>query len=161
MQAFYIHQLNRLPIKYQKGFLRMRMSVSWKSTREKLKEILFQYLIKSDRIITYNMVQCILIKTTIPNILIGTLPLFWYPIKPVVLKDIYFHNVFVVTLFNPTLLFSKLNLKGIEFIKDERVEKYFIGKKIGEAMLKSERFGYFLYLIENCLHTEEAVISLI
>lgn len=95
------------------------------------------------------------------NLLIGTLPLFWYRIKPSVLKEIYFHNVFVVTLFNPTSLYSRLNEKGIEFIKDERSGKYFIGKKIGKAMLKFERFTYFLYLIENCLHTEEAVISLI
>ncbi|OIR12663.1 hypothetical protein GALL_57300 [mine drainage metagenome] len=95
------------------------------------------------------------------NILIGASPLFWYPIKPEILKEIYFQNIFCLTLFNPTKLYSSLNTMGINFMKDESTGKYFLGKKLDIGIMRLEYFNYFLILIENLLHTQDAVISII
>jgi hypothetical protein len=96
-----------------------------------------------------------------PKTLIGTSPIFWYPIRPDILKDIYFQNVFVLSMFNPTQLFLDLGKKGLEFIRDEHTGKLFFGKKIGEKTLWFENLSYFLNLIKDHLQTEEAVITAI
>jgi hypothetical protein len=95
------------------------------------------------------------------RIQIGAPPLFWYPIKPKILKQMYFFEIFVLTLFNPTNFFSELQEMGIELMKEENSNKLYFGKKTDEGIIRFEYFNYFFSLIENNLHTPEAVISLI
>ena len=96
-----------------------------------------------------------------PINMIGTAPIFWYPIKPEVLKEIYFQNVFVTTVFNPTQFFNGLREMGIEFVKDAVSGKFSLQKNIGDAKMRFEYFNYFLLLIKEHLHTRQAVISVI
>jgi hypothetical protein len=95
------------------------------------------------------------------RILIGCAPLFWYPIKPIILKQIYFLEIYVLTLFNPTNFLADLSEIGIELIKDEVTNKPFFGKKGKKGIIKIEYFNYFFSLIENSLHTPKAVVSMI
>ncbi|HLK29061.1 MAG TPA: hypothetical protein VKT28_10775 [Puia sp.] len=96
-----------------------------------------------------------------PISLIGTCPIFWYPIRPDIIKEIYFQNVFVLSLFNPTELFLNLKKLGLEFSKDEDTGKFYFGKMIGEKRMWIENISYFLSLIKDHLQTEEAVIEAI
>ncbi|HEY4877088.1 MAG TPA: hypothetical protein VIH86_16025 [Puia sp.] len=96
-----------------------------------------------------------------PKHLIGTSPIFWYPIRPDILKEIYFQNIYLLTLFNPTQFFLDLKKIGLDFYKDENDGKIHFGKMIGLKKMQLQNIDYFLALIRDHLQTEEACIEAI
>ena len=66
-----------------------------------------------------------------------------------------------MTLFNPSDFISDLEEIGLEVVRDDVTKKIFFGKKIGKGVIRFEYFSYFFSLIQNNLHTPDAVISLI
>jgi hypothetical protein len=85
----------------------------------------------------------------------GTIPLFWYPLSPSLLKDLYFLNFIVTTLFNPVHIIDDLKQRGYHIESKYNTEPYAIGR----AQLKY--FDSMITLITNHLHTEQSVLGMI
>ena len=85
----------------------------------------------------------------------GTVPLFWHPIESKVLKQMYFLNTIVVSLFNPVHLIEEIEKLG-----------YFVDSKYSDKKRENikptkgiDRFDLFISYIINFLMTESFVIK--
>lgn len=84
----------------------------------------------------------------------GTVPLFWHPINIKALKQLYFLDTIVVSLFNPVHLISEIENMG--FHVDSKYSK----KKVEVKQAKGvERFDLFISYIINFLMTEAFVLE--
>lgn len=84
----------------------------------------------------------------------GTVPLFWHPINIKALKQLYFLDTIVVSLFNPVHLISEIENMG--FYVDSKYSK----KKVEVKQAKCvERFDIFISYIINFLMTEAFVLE--
>lgn len=87
----------------------------------------------------------------------GTVPLFWHPIKPDLLKQLYFLDSMIISLFNPIHL-----IKDIENLGYNVESKYVENKKEtdkNKRQKKIERFDLFISYIINFLMTENVVLD--
>lgn len=91
----------------------------------------------------------------------GATPIFWWPTDIDFIRKIFFHEVMLITLFNPVHFIRKIKKEGceIEKIKDGRSFK--VTKTFGEKRMTFEEFDYYLYLIQNHFMKEEAVVDII
>ncbi|MCL6264928.1 hypothetical protein [Flagellimonas myxillae] len=85
----------------------------------------------------------------------GTIPLFWHPIDYNVLKQVYFLNTIVISLFNPVHLIEEIEKLG-----------YFVDSKYSNKKREDikptkgiDRFDLFISYIINFLMTESFVIE--
>lgn len=85
----------------------------------------------------------------------GTVPLFWHPIDSNVLKQMYFLNTIVISLFNPVHLIEDIEKLG-----------YFVDSKYSDKKREDvkptkgiDRFDLFISYIINFLMTESFVIK--
>lgn len=86
----------------------------------------------------------------------GTVPLFWHPINIKALKQLYFFDTIVISLFNPIHLISEIENMG--FHVDSKYSK----KKVEVKQTKGvERFDLFISYIINFLMTEAFVLETI
>ncbi|WP_281922035.1 hypothetical protein [Flavobacterium collinsii] len=84
----------------------------------------------------------------------GTVPLFWHPINIKALKQLYFLNTIVISLFNPLHLISEIENMG--FHVDSKYSK----KKVEVKQTKGvQNFDRFISYIINFLMTEEFVLE--
>jgi hypothetical protein len=90
---------------------------------------------------------------------LGTLPVFWWPLKTDTIKKLLFQEFVVFTIFNPAHFISKLEAAGFTVtFEDERAFNI-------EYTLKDKRFSvmglqYFLGLICFYFYKEDEVIDL-
>lgn len=87
----------------------------------------------------------------------GTVPLFWHPLKNNLLKQMYFLDTVVISLFNPIHLIEKIEKLGYY------VDSKYANKKSEEIKPQKgiERFDLFISYIINFLMTESFVIETI
>ena len=85
----------------------------------------------------------------------GTVPLFWHPIDSKVLKQMYFLNTIVISLFNPVHLIEEIEKLGY-FVES----KYSNKKREDIKPTKGiDRFDLFISYIINFLMTESFVLE--
>jgi len=90
---------------------------------------------------------------------IGTSPPFWGNLKIETLKEMYFKDVIVYSLFNPVYLFESLEKLGIEITGKKG--KWFANKKDDKVDFRFEGFSYFISLITDHLQHESTVYETI
>jgi hypothetical protein len=93
--------------------------------------------------------------------LLGTVPLFWWPVQTDFLRKLFFQDAFVVTLYNPLHLMTKLRSLGYEVqpIGDGRRRK--ITKAIGRTRMVLHRMEYFEQLVKEHLVSEDTIIAIL
>lgn len=85
----------------------------------------------------------------------GTAPLFWYPLSPELLKDLYLSNFLVITVFNPAHILDDLQQRGFN-VKS----KYSTSPEIpGKPQIQF--FDSMITLITNHLQTEESILKML
>ncbi|MEE9913196.1 MAG: hypothetical protein K4571_15900 [Deltaproteobacteria bacterium] len=90
---------------------------------------------------------------------LGTLPVFWWPLKTDTIKKLLFQEYMAFTIFNPAHFISKLEAAGFT-VNFENERTFNI-----EYMLKDKRFSvmglpYFIRLICYYLYKEEEVMAI-
>ncbi|PLX51154.1 MAG: hypothetical protein C0613_00675 [Desulfobulbaceae bacterium] len=92
-------------------------------------------------------------------IMLGMVPLFWWPISPNLIKQIIFQDLVLVTIFNPSFLMEKLESVGFETENNGR--KYRVYEMIDNNRLEFEGVSYFMRMIQQYLFTEESILDLL
>ena len=97
-----------------------------------------------------------------PRLQLGITPLFWHTISPALLKQIYFQEVGVITIFNPSFLMSKLAEHGFVYYSAISDKKIRLGKfmRDSETAWVIENFGFFKQLVKTFLQSEESIVQL-
>ncbi len=95
-----------------------------------------------------------------PHFIVGSLPLFWWPLSANVLRSIIFQEVIVVSIYNQAHLFARLRACGFE-IEAKGQQEYRLEKRIGELTFYVERFSYFIHLIQRNLQSEDFVVEIL
>lgn len=90
----------------------------------------------------------------------GSIPLFWMAINNDILKEIYFYEFQVFTLFNPIHLIEKIIEQGIN-IESNFYKNGFSVKSQNKPYMKLESFDLFIPYIVNHLQTEQSVLSIL
>lgn len=105
----------------------------------------------------------IFIRTIDPRlgILPGGLPIFWWPVDNNVLKEIYFGELFVITVYNLAFFIHKLRALGLEVSWDAKKEELNITRRTPERTETIFNNRYFIALIQNWLISEDSIIGLI
>ncbi len=85
----------------------------------------------------------------------GTIPLFWHPINNNVLKQMYFLNSIVISLFNPIHLIEEIEKLGY-FVDSKYSNKK---REYTKPTKGIDRFDLFISYIINFLMTETFVIE--
>lgn len=93
--------------------------------------------------------------------ILGTRPIFWWPVSKTIIKDLIFKNVILMTWYNPAHLAQKLRTKGYQVSIGRKPEDYKIEKTIGNGSTKIEQAWYFFELVQGQLVEESAVVDLI
>jgi len=95
-----------------------------------------------------------------PQFLIGSTPLFWWPVDIEFLRKLYFREIIIATIYNPAHFINKLRSLGFTVTQQKKyqcsVEKTVDGKNI-----EIEGFSYFVHFIQNHLLREDAVIDIL
>jgi hypothetical protein len=95
------------------------------------------------------------------GILPGTIPLFWWPVDNEILRQIYFDELFVFTIYNLAFLIQKLRALGLAVKWDEKNEELLIMRKTPERSEAISNNRYFIALVQSWLIREESVIELV
>lgn len=95
------------------------------------------------------------------NIYPGAKPIFWLPINDEALKQIYFKEVQIITIFNPLFLVKEMAKDGFVLEYVEECKKNCFVKQVGEGKLIFENFSHFFPLISNHLFQIKDVKTLI
>ena len=96
----------------------------------------------------------------IDNNIRGSIPLFWMDIDDKVLRDIYFQDFEVISMFNPVHLIEELIDNGV-FINSNFYPEKKIPKDIKHPIIKVEYFDLFLPFIVGHLQTEKSVVRIV
>lgn len=88
------------------------------------------------------------------------IPLFWWPISQRVVQDIVFLRFMVITIFNPSHLFSRLEEIGYT-IKPHGSGKYEVRKEHKGKQIGLGEASYYLSMIQEYLFDEESIVNLI
>ncbi len=95
-----------------------------------------------------------------PNFLFGTIPLFWWPVDPEIIRSIIFEEVIIFSIYNPAHLFERLECDGFE-IEVVSPKHFLLRKHIGKSMIAFEHFDYFVSLIQHNLIPEDVVFNVV
>jgi hypothetical protein len=91
---------------------------------------------------------------------LGTLPVFWWPLKTGNIKKLLFEEFVVFTIFNPAHFISRLEAAGfVVTFKDDR--EFTIEYAVGNKRFLLMGMAYYLCLICFCLYKEEEVIDML
>lgn len=96
-----------------------------------------------------------------PVHLIGTMPVFWWDLDLELIRQILFHEIEVVALFNPAHLVSKLERKGFDVVMSPEDGKLLVSKRSANCEFRVEGMDYFTRLITQCLYSEETVVEML
>lgn len=87
----------------------------------------------------------------------GTTPMFWWSLPSDFIRKLVFHEVTVVTIYNPAHLIRKLRAAGYEVELHRTNLK--VTKRIGDSELEIGHMQYFLNLIQQHLVREELILA--
>jgi hypothetical protein len=93
--------------------------------------------------------------------LLGTIPLFWWPLDLEFIKAVMFQDVIIFTIFNPLHFIKKLENTGWLVEHNGETEEYTVTRMNNGSGSQLENFGYFIKLIQNYLFKEEGVVEVI
>lgn len=87
----------------------------------------------------------------------GSPPLFWWPVKPHLLRSIVFGEVLITTIFNPAHLIEALEGYGfsVEIGEDHRIKSLRVRLTDGKRTAELAGFWYYVELIQISLFTED------
>lgn len=88
----------------------------------------------------------------------GTTPMFWWPVPSVFVRQILFHEVTVVAVYNPAHLVRKFRASGFDVQLDRLQMK--VSKKVDEYQLEMVNMRHFLHYIQQHLMREDFVLTL-
>ena len=93
--------------------------------------------------------------------MLGMVPLFWWPISLNLIKQIIFHDLLLVTVFNPSFFMAKLESAGFETSNKDNERKYRVWEVVDNNRLEFKGISYFMRMIKQYLFTEESVVHLL
>ncbi|MEZ2127614.1 MULTISPECIES: hypothetical protein [unclassified Sinorhizobium] len=96
-----------------------------------------------------------------PTMLVGGVPLMWWPVEKDALRDVLFGHVIVVTLFNPAQLWALLRERGFIIATNNRSQVTQIHRQIGDKRFEISNFSYFERLVQDALMDEMAIVKMI
>ncbi|WEX89946.1 hypothetical protein PZN02_005283 [Sinorhizobium garamanticum] len=96
-----------------------------------------------------------------PPMLVGGVPMVWWPLNEGALRDLIFDYVIVVTLFNPAHLWALLRERGFIVVPNDRSQVTRIYRPIGKKRFEVANFDYFERLVQHGLLDEKAVVDMI
>lgn len=89
---------------------------------------------------------------------LGTTPMFWWPVPSEFVRRLVFHEVTVVTLYNPAHLIRKLRALGFEVrLTGTQLS---VTKQIGKVQLEMRNMHNFLHYIQQHLVREDVVLAI-
>ncbi|MDD5302631.1 MAG: hypothetical protein PHS14_05915 [Elusimicrobia bacterium] len=91
----------------------------------------------------------------------GATPLFWWPCDQSFLQKIFFHELWVGTVFNPVHFAEKLTSRGFTIKGEGNPNRWSVYKTTGNMKATIEGFHYFLASIQYHLMREDNVIDMI
>ena len=93
--------------------------------------------------------------------LIGTMPLFWWPVQTEFLRKLIFREVSVLTVYNPAHLIKKLRAIGyeVELVGDGSHHK--VTKKMENSKLEILGMDHFESLVKDYLMGEDTIVGLL
>lgn len=94
------------------------------------------------------------------NSIRGSVPLFWMPIDNKILKDIYFEDFKIMTIFNPVHLIEELQDDGI-IIKSKYCREETPIDKISYPKITMAFFDLYIPFIMGFLQTEKSIIKIV
>jgi hypothetical protein len=94
-----------------------------------------------------------------PTFIVGSTPIFWWPIDLELIRKYFFGEVAIATVYNPCHLINKLKKEDFKvFTKDKR--NFRLEKRINDKIMKIEDLNYYFSSIQNHLLSEKAVIEI-
>jgi hypothetical protein len=94
--------------------------------------------------------------------IIGTIPLFWWPVPLDLLEKMFFQQTMIMSLYNPAHLIARIRELGfeVETLNNPQAEVpfYRITKSIGNSQIEIG-INYFLTTIQGALVAEDGVID--
>lgn len=96
-----------------------------------------------------------------PISLLGTIPIFWWPISSDVARKIIFQEVTVATIYNPAHIIAELESKGYSISYTKNQHHFHLKLTIDGKIIQVEGMRYFIELISNYLFDESQVIDII
>ena len=92
----------------------------------------------------------------------GMRPVFWWPVDIEALRMLYFHEVVVVTAFNPVHIMNKLQSLGYEVEHDNRRKPNLRARKRHkDGWINLMNLDYYLLLVSSLHFSEEAIVEMI
>ena len=88
----------------------------------------------------------------------GATPMFWWPLPSDFVRKLVFHEVTVITVYNPAHLVRKLRASGFEAHLDRKQLR--VTKRIGSSQLKMGNMAHFLQYIQQHLVREDFVLTI-
>jgi len=98
-------------------------------------------------------------RDNLDNSIRGSVPLFWMPISNQILKDIYFEDFEIMSVFNPVYLIEKLTAKGV-IIKSKYCNNKIPVENIGYPKITAMFFDLYIPYILYFLQTERSIIKI-
>lgn len=95
-----------------------------------------------------------------PHFIFGTIPLFWWPVDPEIIRSIIFQEILIFSIYNPAHLFDKLEQRGFEIVM-KTPHSFSLRKLIGNSAVEFNNFSYFTQLIQHQLLPENVVLSIV
>jgi hypothetical protein len=89
------------------------------------------------------------------NYMLGLQPLFWQRIENNILKQIYFANVLIFTVYNPSFLISEIEKMGFSLSENKKE----LTKIIDGKIIRLTGIDYFLRMIHDYLYHEQIIIE--
>lgn len=96
-----------------------------------------------------------------PSTMLGSIPLFWWPLELENLRKIIFQEALVVSILNTVHLIEKLEDAGFRVSFNQAEREYQVQKALGGRTARLEHFSYFLHLVQQNLFTEEKIIEIL
>ena len=95
-----------------------------------------------------------------PMFLIGSTPIFWWPVDIEFLRELFFGEIIVVTIYNPAHFINKLRILGFT-VKNIKKYEYSVEKVMNKNMVKVDGFSYFVSFIQNHLLREDVIVEVL
>jgi hypothetical protein len=89
----------------------------------------------------------------------GTTPMFWWSVPSEFVRKLVFHEVTVVTVYNPAHLIRKLRALGFEVLLTGT--QLSVTKRIGKAQVEMRNMHHFLHYIQQHLVRENFVLAIL
>ena len=95
------------------------------------------------------------------ELLPGAVPIFWWRTDDALIKEVYFKQLAVVTVYNSAHMLDKLRAQGFEVSRNGKSGKYKLTKRVGDSYIEIPDLDYFTRLLQRSLHSEESIIGML